>query len=173
MIKHDQLERWVFFNLQVQMASPSPSLSRWRRWEEPCGCWATRTDRLVFPRSELLLFFIATVPRRFLQQFPGVFHHGDVCKFPVIFLQWFRPVFYCNGWLVVVVVACWLRKKHAAQATSCAHTSSRSLVPWAEPFFPKTGGTMSHFQAHPDQRCRELKILLVSFWPEYWGIIGL
>ena len=117
MIKHDQLERWVFFNLQVQMASPSPSLSRWRRWEEPCGCWATWTDRLVFFRSELVFFF-ATVPRCFLQQFPGFFRLGGVCKFPVMFLQWFRPVFYCIGWLVVVVVVSWLQNTLATCAKS-------------------------------------------------------
>ena len=86
--------------------------------------------------------------------------------------------------VVVAKHTCYLRKKHRAQATSCVHTSSRSLVPWAEHFFlgkspetsfkievhhhfsPKkdiTGGIMSHLQTRPDQRCRELKVLLVSF----------
>ena len=37
--------------------------------------------------------------------------------------------------VVVAKHTCYLRKKHRAQATSCVHTSSRSLVPWAEHFF--------------------------------------
>jgi hypothetical protein len=66
--------------LQVRKASLSPSLSRWRRWEEPCGCWATWTDRLVFFRSELVFFFCNSSPVFFAL---------------VVFAS--SPLCFCNG----------------------------------------------------------------------------
>ena len=127
---------WRWGVLQVQKASPSPSLSRWRRWEEPCGCWATRTERLVVLQPEHFSFF-----RQVLATVPVVFRHGAACKFPAFFATVSAGVLLqrlASGSGRSVVVAehtCYLRKKHAAQATSCVHTSSRSLVPWSELFF--------------------------------------
>ena len=90
---------WRWGVLQVQKASPSPSLSRWRRWEEPCGCWATRTERLVVLQPEHFSFF----RQGFVQRFPVFFAMVLLASFPLS-LQRFRRVFYYNGWLVVVVV---------------------------------------------------------------------